>query len=71
VKNPKKLTYHERQLVQSWGLDPEKYRRVKYIGGSELELINIESGQTVKIFDRKPFPAEKKEFLKNVNGETM
>ena len=29
MKNPKKLTYHEREIVKSWGLNPENWRREK------------------------------------------
>lgn len=33
MKNPKKLTYNERRIVSSWGLDPDKWRREKLTEG--------------------------------------
>ena len=32
MKNPKKLTYNERKIVESWGLNPENWKREKLIG---------------------------------------
>lgn len=33
MKNTKKLTYNERKIVASWGLDPENWRREKLANG--------------------------------------
>lgn len=33
MKNPKKLTYNERKIVHSWGLDPDNWRREKVADG--------------------------------------
>lgn len=33
MKNPKKLTYNERIIVKSWGLNPENWKREKYANG--------------------------------------
>lgn len=33
MKNIKKLTYNERLIVSSWGLDPEKWGREKLVSG--------------------------------------
>jgi hypothetical protein len=32
MKNLKKLTYNERKIVESWGLNPETWKREKLIG---------------------------------------
>lgn len=33
MKNPKKLTYNERKIIKSWGLNPENWRREKVTNG--------------------------------------
>lgn len=33
MKNTKKLTYNERKIVESWGLNPENWRREKLVDG--------------------------------------
>ena len=40
MKNKKKLTYNERKIVESWGLNPENWGRVKVVGGYLL-LCNL------------------------------
>ena len=33
MKNIKKLTYNERLIVSSWGLDPESWGRERFVNG--------------------------------------
>lgn len=33
MKNLKKLTYNERKIVQSWGLDPSDWMRERVVDG--------------------------------------
>lgn len=40
MKNPKKLTYNERKIVESWGLNPENWKKEKIIGGKYILLVN-------------------------------
>lgn len=39
MKNPKKLTYNERRIVESWGLDPSVWKRAK-LTATDLLLYN-------------------------------
>ena len=48
MKNPKKLTYNERLIVASWGLDPDKWRREKVVDGCLL-LRHAETNEPRKI----------------------
>ena len=45
MKNLKKLTYNERKIVSSWGLNPENWKREKIIGGDYILLRNDLTGE--------------------------
>ena len=48
MKNPKKLTYNERRIVESWGLKPENWGREKLVDGCLL-LRNLLTKEVRKV----------------------
>lgn len=48
MKNIKKLTYNERRIVASWGLDPEKWGRLKLVDGCMI-LFNYDTAELREI----------------------
>ena len=48
MKNPKKLTYNERRIVESWGLKPENWGREKLVDGYLL-LRNLLTREVRKV----------------------
>ena len=44
MKQTKKLTYNERKIVASWGLNPKEWRREKLVNGV-LILRNTRTGE--------------------------
>ena len=48
MKNPKKLSYNERKIVKSWGLNPENWGREKLTGGNML-LRNLVTGEAREV----------------------
>lgn len=52
MKQTKKLTYNERTIVYSWGLDPHNWRRGK-LYPDRIELVNSLTNQIRIIPNRK------------------
>ncbi len=48
MKNPKKLTYNERRIVESWGLNPQNWGREKLVDGYLL-LRNLLTREVRKV----------------------
>lgn len=48
MKNIKKLTYNERLIVASWGLDPKKWGRLKLVDGCMI-LFNYDTAELREI----------------------
>lgn len=48
MKNSKKLSYHERKIVHSWGLDPTEWRRIKLVNET-LILQNSQTGEIKEV----------------------